>query len=149
MEVKARLGEVVSEMRADVESITKASTQPVDTTLIIIGGVHSIEKSQDLINDLVLMKARESPSLRIVVSTLTPWNGYAGVPAWTPVLQRDTETVNDRIRRLDGYIDAYDTLADTSGKIKSAYAPADGDHIALNEKGNQALAKQVADVLGC
>lgn len=118
----------------------------VDTVILALG-VNDIWMNgappRRIINAILNINTQvQQKGIRLLVATISPYQGYPAEGAWTPEKEQTRIAVNEYLRshknKFDGLIDFDRLLDDGTGKLRAEFDS--GDHIHPNDAGNQAMA---------
>jgi lysophospholipase L1-like esterase len=125
-------------------------------TLIIQLGLSDLWMNGDsadaIITAILQIRAQaRQRGLRVLVATLSPYEGYAVSPGassgeWTPEKEGIRVEINERLRnspKFDGVIDVDAVLRDPAAPSRLRPEFDSGDHMHPNDAGNQAIANAV------
>lgn len=120
-------------------------------SVIVELGVNDINFTTDPADRVIaglkqLAAQAHEKDLRIVVSTIGPFEGFTGAPSWDPTKEAVRVQVNDYIRNqhdFDGVVDLDKVLRDPAAPTKVRADLDSGDHIHPNDAGAQAIANAV------
>jgi lysophospholipase L1-like esterase len=118
------------------------------TTVIVLEGINDLKSgatpAQVIAGLEQIATQAHAWGLRVVVGTITPFEGY---PGYTAAYEANRETVNDFIRDnggvFDGVVDFDAALRNPSNPLALAPAYDSGDHLHPNNAGYQAMANAV------